>query len=98
MEAAWVPEESREMLSWLCGLCRFTGTPMLKAHQTEDSTCTRPHVIILQQGHAMVKGEKGKAEEEDPRRSTTRVDTVMEESSFVTQGAGFSQGWLPMAE
>lgn len=55
-------------------------------------------MIILHQGHAMLKGEKGKAEEEEPRRSTSRVDTVTKESSFVTQGAGFSQGWLPMAE
>lgn len=63
------------------------------------STCTRPHMIILQQGRTMLKGERGgKAEEEEPRRSTSRVDTMMEESSFVTQGAGFSQGWLPMAE
>lgn len=98
MEAAWVPKERREMLSQLCGLCHLTGTLMLKAHQTEHSTCTRPHMIILQQGHAMVKGEKGKAEEEELRRNISRVDTVMEESSFVTQGAGFSQGWLPMAE
>ena len=71
---------------------------MLKAHQTEHSTCTRLHVIILQQGHAMVKGEKRKVEEEESRRNTSRVDIVMEESFFVIQGAGFSQGWLPMAE
>lgn len=64
MEAAWVPKESRKMLLGCVDCVASQVHGYLKAHQTEHSTCTRPHMIILQQGHVMLKGERGEREGE----------------------------------
>lgn len=53
------PKGEQENVTWLCEVHGY-----LKAHQTEHSTCTRPHTIILQQGHVMLKGERGEREGE----------------------------------
>lgn len=76
MEAAWVPKESRKMLLGCVDCVASQVHGYLKAHQTEHSTCTRPHMIILQQGHVMLKGERGEREGESRGGSTSRVDTL----------------------